>query len=245
MDYYVYLHRKKTNGEVFYVGKGCNRRAYDTKDRSEHWKRTSKKYGFTVEIISNGLQDWYAKELESDYIAYYGRNDLDYGKLVNFTDGGDGISGLVHSEETKDKLRRANLGKKATEEARAKMSNASIGKPKSIEMRRKLSETNKGHYVSEEVKTRLRDAHTGKKMSEEFCKAVSERLKGNTHLLGHRHSDETKAMMSNANKGRVWKYESKQKMTEYARVKSSCPVCNFEGNPGNLAVHIKKYHQEK
>ena len=82
-------------------------------------------------------------------------------------------------------------------------------------------------------------------MSEDFCKAVSESLKGNSHLLGHKHSEEAKAKISEAGKGRAWKSESKDKMARFARNKVTCDVCGFEGNPGNMAIHIKKYHKEK
>ena len=191
MDYYVYLHRKKTNGEVFYVGKGKEDRAWDYY-RSDYWKRITEKHGRVVEILEHGLQEWYAFELEKYMIAYYGRKDLGYGKLINFTDGGEGSSGVVCSKETREK-----------------MSLASLGKPKSEEMRKKLSETNTGHSVSSETREKIRVANTGKVMSEEFRKSVSIRLIGNTHLLGHRHSEETKVKISEAGTGRVLSNEAK------------------------------------
>lgn len=91
MDYYVYLHCKPWSGEVFYVGKGCKRRAWSN-ERNLHWSNTVAKYGLDVKIVSFGLQQWYALELEKELISYYGRKDLGYGQLVNMTDGGDGLS---------------------------------------------------------------------------------------------------------------------------------------------------------
>ena len=94
MDFYVYIHRKKTNGEVFYVGKGSGKRAWHSFGRNTLWKRTSEKYGWSVEIVESGLQGWYAFELEKDLIAFYGRRDLGQGTLTNLSDGGDGASGM-------------------------------------------------------------------------------------------------------------------------------------------------------
>ena len=75
--YYVYLHRKATDGEVFYVGKGKNLRASSYKSRSTFWKSVVAKYGYYIEIVETGLQEWYAFELEKDLISYYGRCDLE------------------------------------------------------------------------------------------------------------------------------------------------------------------------
>lgn len=99
---YVYLHRKATNGEVFYVGKGSDKRCFDKSHRSDYWKRVFKKHGVVVEIYESGLQEWYANELEINLIAYYGRKNLKLGSLINLTDGGEGIVGFVRSKECLD-----------------------------------------------------------------------------------------------------------------------------------------------
>lgn len=113
-NYYVYLHRKATNGEVFYVGKGSGNRAWSKGNRSKFWKDTANKYGFTVEIYIVNVQEWYAYEVERELIAYYGRRDKGTGTLVNMTNGGGGkyseyddykrerLSNLI-SESKKDK----------------------------------------------------------------------------------------------------------------------------------------------
>lgn len=93
MDFYVYVHKKKTTGEVFYVGKGCGTRAWNFNNRSTFWVKVCRKYGCVVEIVKNNLQEWYALELETDLINYYGRSNLGNGPLVNLIDGGDGLSG--------------------------------------------------------------------------------------------------------------------------------------------------------
>lgn len=100
-NYYVYVHRKKTNGEVFYVGKGKGRRAWRFHDRNRLWKRTNDKYGCIVEIVQNNLQEWYALELEIDLVLKHGRVDNNTGTLTNLTDGGEGFQGCVQSEESR------------------------------------------------------------------------------------------------------------------------------------------------
>lgn len=106
MDFYVYLHKKKTTGEVFYVGKGSGNRAWNKESRSEFWKKIANKHGYTVEIHSDNLQEWYAFELEKDLISYYGRRQLGLGPLVNLSDGGEGTGGWIPTQEFKDFRRK-------------------------------------------------------------------------------------------------------------------------------------------
>lgn len=155
-EFYVYLHLRKSDGLVFYVGKGCGDRAYDRADRSAYWKRIEKKHGRTIEFAATGLREWYAFEREAELIAYYGRRDLGHGQLCNMTDGGDGKSGQIMSDSAKAKVSAARmgntafLGRRHSEETRAKMrkprsteTRAKMRKPKSAEMRLKLSESKK------------------------------------------------------------------------------------------------------
>ena len=86
----VYRHRDNSNN-IFYVGIGKNEnRAFDYLNRSNFWKRYSKKYGVNSEIIAKDIDYDTAKELEILLISEYGRRDLGKGMLVNMTDGGDG-----------------------------------------------------------------------------------------------------------------------------------------------------------
>lgn len=171
-DFYVYVHRKATNGQIFYVGKGSGSRAYEF-GRNDHWNRTAKKHGFKVEIVENGLQEWYALELEINLIAYYGRQDLRLGTLVNKTDGGESIVGLIITEEHKHRLRishlgnTSHLGKPHTEEAKNKIRVAQDNE----ESRKRLKEmhlTHKGSKWSEESKARLRSTLTGRGLTESW-----------------------------------------------------------------------------
>ena len=118
----VYRHRDNSNN-VFYVGIGKNEnRAFDYHHRSNFWKRYSKKYGVSTEIIAKDIDYDTAKELEMLLISEYGRRDLGLGNLVNMTDGGDGCVSTIVSKETRIKMRKSRIGKKSTEETKLKLS---------------------------------------------------------------------------------------------------------------------------
>jgi hypothetical protein len=63
MNKIVYLHRKKTNNEIFYVGMGNSKRVY-SRQRSKFWEDTVKKYGYYSVIIADNLSKDDALELE-------------------------------------------------------------------------------------------------------------------------------------------------------------------------------------
>jgi len=88
--YYLYVHRKATDGTIFYVGKGLRDRWKSTGRTNKHWQNTAIKHGVIVDILMQDLQEWYAYEKEIELIAYYGRFDLGEGALVNHDNGGEG-----------------------------------------------------------------------------------------------------------------------------------------------------------
>ena len=100
-------------------------------------------------------------DLEKHYIQYLG-TFANSGHGYNMTEGGDGGSGYIFTQEVRDKISRALKGKPKTEEARRnsglarrghKMSaktrqgimNANLGRQKSDEERKRLSASLKGH----------------------------------------------------------------------------------------------------
>jgi hypothetical protein len=123
-DFYVYIHRRATTGEVFYVGKGAGDRAHSHFGRGTYWQNIVKKHGVIVEIVQSGLQEWAAFEIERDLIALHGRGDCGYGPLVNLTDGGEGATGHRQTDEAKMKSRAAATAAWALQSHRKKVAEA-------------------------------------------------------------------------------------------------------------------------
>lgn len=103
-DFYVYVHRKESNNSIFYVGKGCDCRAYDKTCRNDYWKKTYNKHGLIVEIVLNNLTEQQSFNLEIELIAFYGRENL-----CNLTDGGEGSSGVIFSQSRLSKIKQASI----------------------------------------------------------------------------------------------------------------------------------------
>jgi hypothetical protein len=150
MKFFVYLHKRQTDGIVFYVGKGCRYRHKSKWNRSAHWHSTVNKHGYTIEIVKNGLTEKEAFELEISLIEKY-KSD----KLCNRTLGGEGASGCLVSEETKQKHKtlrnskefRENLSKKAKQ----RFANPEFRKKHSETIRRVFSNPDLKKRISEKV----------------------------------------------------------------------------------------------
>ena len=85
----VYLHRKETNGEIFYVGIGTPKRPYSFIGRNSLWQHIQRKYGCTVEVIQKGLTVEEACDMEIMLIEKYGRISNNSGILSNISPGGE------------------------------------------------------------------------------------------------------------------------------------------------------------
>ena len=105
--YVLYMHTRKSDGRIFYIGIGSKKRSKDRSKRSDEWKEIYREHGRVVKILAEGLTAERAKELEILMIAFYGRikpnpKKLNYGCLVNKTDGGEGTNGYEKTEEQKE-----------------------------------------------------------------------------------------------------------------------------------------------
>ncbi|TXH10235.1 MAG: hypothetical protein E6R03_15705 [Hyphomicrobiaceae bacterium] len=141
--FYVYVHRRVSDGRVFYVGKGKGYRHSTTAGRNKYWHRVAKKHGWFWEKPYENLTEACAHSIEK-MLIYALRP-----QLTNVTDGGEGVSGLRHTEETKRKMvaNRGSFtpwlkGKKMPEAMRAKLRLAKLGTHQSPEHAQK-SRTNK------------------------------------------------------------------------------------------------------
>lgn len=126
------------------------------------------KYGWDniqKEILYEGLTEEHAKFIEVFLIGSYKSNDKRYG--YNLTEGGEGTSGRIVSEETRRIISEKNKGKKLTEEQKEHLRQINLGKRQSEETKRKRSESMKGkkhphkRVLSEKERKRLSDNFKG------------------------------------------------------------------------------------
>ena len=156
----LYAHRKQTDGSIFYVGIGTEKRPYTSKSRNDYWHNTVNKYGYYVDVLSKELSIEDALELEEFVICELGRKDLGNGNLVNLNNGGKG--NLQVSDLTKKKMSESAKGRTAynkgismSDEQKSKLSKARMG----------VASPRKGVKLTEETKDKIRKANLGGKSS--------------------------------------------------------------------------------
>ena len=210
MKYYTYAYLREDN-TPYYVGKGKGDRVHNRGKKDIKPPKDKSR----IILLKQNITEQEAFKHEIYMIAVLGRKDLGTGILYNRTDGGEGSSGAIRSEETRRKIseiqkgeRHHYYGKSLSEEHKRKLSEAlkgdknhNYGKPPSEETRKKMSDAKKGKLLSEEHKQKMREAH--KNPSEEFRKKISYANKGeNNPMYGKKHSEETKQKISKMRKGK-------------------------------------------
>jgi plasmid stability protein len=207
----VYEHIRNDTNEVFYVGIGDEeKRAFSKKGRTQFWKNIVNKVGYSVNIIHKDIDREEAKNIEKYLIKEYGRKNLGTGNLVNLTDGGEGCLNVVVSEETRQKMSKAQKGRIVSDEARQKISEANKGRIVSDEARQKRSEAIKGEKhpmfgkkQSDESRQKMSKTHKGKIVSEETRQKISESIKGEKNpMFGKKRSEKTRQKISIIQKNR-------------------------------------------
>jgi hypothetical protein len=207
--FYTYAYLRE-DGSPYYVGKGNGVRLYK-KSRKEI--RPPKDIS-RILFLKQNLTEEEAFKHEKYMIAVFGRKDLGEGILHNKTNGGEGSSGLIVTEETKKKLSKINSGK----------NHPQYGKPKSEEARRKISENNRNR--SQEIREKIRQAKLGEKNW--FYGRT-----GEAHpMFGRKLSDETRKKLSEIKKGQIPSSVTLQKAKE--KLKGSIYI-----NDGNKCKRIQ------
>ncbi len=224
----IYKATNKINQKV-YIGKtthGLEKRRKRHEDNSlnsklnNYFYKAMRKHGFDSfkwEIIDRANTEKELNILEQFYIADY----KEKGQVYNLTNGGDGISGFVFSEESKRKMSKAHKGKKQTKESKRKLSEAgkgnkhNLGRKASKETKRKMSESGKGN------KNGLGFKHT-----EEAKRKISEAGKGlPSWNKGIPCSKEHREKLSEANKGKHHTEEARKNMREAQRIRREREGC--------------------
>lgn len=181
--FYVYVHKRLSSGIPFYVGKGHGSRCHSSDSRNPHWHNiVAKDGGHNVEIVASGMDEELSLLAEVELIDKFRRSGV---KLVNMTEGGDGVVGLRHSLETRARLAELSRGNKN-----------STGRPVSAETRAKLSAINRIAMADSARRARTTEA-TRRAMQDPKVRAKVARGNANRII-----SPETRAKMSEARKGR-------------------------------------------
>lgn len=138
-EFYVYIHRRKDDGQVFYIGKGKGRRSHD-KRRNGYWRNTARKHGYSIEFAAKGLSEAEAISIERQLIAAH---KILGAPLTNMTDGGEGMSGYIWPTELKLRQSAILKSRLSTPEARKKRSLEATLRGKDPSYRAKQSISNK------------------------------------------------------------------------------------------------------
>jgi hypothetical protein len=120
MDYCTYAYLRE-DLSPYYIGKGKKNRPYSKNRKFKPPTRDR------ILILKKGLTEEEAIRHEIYMIAILGRKDKGTGILRNLTDGGEGISGYSHREETKRRIGESNSRKKCSAKVREKISNSVKG----------------------------------------------------------------------------------------------------------------------
>jgi hypothetical protein len=231
---YAYLREDRT---PYYIGKGSGKRVFSSNRAINRPKDKSR-----IIFLKQNLTEEEAFKHEIYMIAIFGRKDLGTGILHNRTNGGEGASGTIKSEETRRKIGEAKKGKNNPQYGKRGKNCHNYGKSPSEETRKKMSERQKGEKnhnyeksPSEETRKKMSEAQRGennamygKSRSEESRRKQSEARKGKYsgekhYLYGKSPSEETKRKTGEANKDKKWWNDGKgnTKFTE------ECPGENW------------------
>lgn len=152
MDFYTYLWLRE-DGTPYYVGKGTGNRAF-------------RKGSPPVDRII--LQEWPSEtdalQAEQFLIGYYGRKDAG-GLLHNFTDGGDGVTGMRHSQESRARISQSLIGNKRG------AGHPHHTTPHSLATRLQMAAAARGRKLSEETRRKISRAGIGNSRARKLVKA--------------------------------------------------------------------------
>lgn len=219
-NFYVYL-ISRLDGRPCYIGKGRGRRwkkhgVFSTNPHLANIFAQSKEKLPCRKLCKN-LTEEEAFDLECELIKFFGR-EVHGGTLVNQTDGGEGVAGHRHTEESRRKMSLALMGRPGPWK----------GKRRSKEVREKLRQAKLGRPLPREHRKAISEALKGIERSPEFCAAVS------AGKLGKKASEETKKKLRAANRSRDPEVRIKMSigLRRYYSIKQLNPINPSERFPG-------------
>jgi hypothetical protein len=178
-DKVVYLHRRATDGVVFYVGMGSQKRARSGTGRSAQWRAVASVAGFICEIVRAGMTITEALAAEMQEIAKYPAREL-----TNLNPGGGGCK--RHTEATRRKQSENCSSKRP--EVRAKIAATMRGRkrpglkisPVALDALRRAQEARTGTKHTPETIARMKEAQRGRRKTEAHKQRVKETKRDKT-----------------------------------------------------------------
>ena len=215
-----YVYRLLSNGITFYIGKGKRTETYDrinyhlnywVHNKNKKLTNKIKKLNgvFDIEIVFESKNEQECLDLEKKIILEVGRENL-----CNLTDGGEGVSGFNHSEETKQKI---SIWRK--------------GKPLSKETCKKITQNKTGNkYKIKNLSSKIEEMYKTKNIQE-----ISDEL-SLSFITVKNHLVENGLYVYHKNRKRVSE-ETKIKKSALMKNKGNKPVIQYD-KQGN---HIKDF----
>ena len=179
----IYVLKHPDTLEVRYVGKtvrSLNRRLGNHIANAKGNKHNKHLSNWILKILSENNRPIIELLEECEHSVWQEREKYwisQFDNLINLTIGGDGCEGFIHNQETIEKLREVNKGRKHTDEFKEKMSLRLKGKPLTEEHKANIGKSNKGRKASLETKLKLLESHKGIIQSEESKRKRSETIK--------------------------------------------------------------------
>lgn len=167
--------------------------------------------------------------------------------------GGIGFfSGRHHTEESRNKLRLANIGKRHTEQTKELLREISTKNKVLLSQKAKLQWENAklinipigmtGRHHSKQSKIKMSQSHIGKHPTEEQNMKNSNSHKGElNHFYGKRHTRESLLKMSRVHKGRRLTEEQKSKISKANKGKT----IPLEARVKNSETHKGMFHTDE
>jgi len=183
--YYTYAYLRE-DGTPYYIGKGKGDRAY----RKDGKPCATPKDKSKIIRLKTNLTEEEAFNHERYMIYILGRKDLGTGILLNKSDGGEGCSGAIRSEETLKKMSVAKSGENNPIYGKIGKDNPRYGKKHTQETKDRIRKSLQGNVISEETKMKISE------------KNKLNRLEENNPFYGRKHTEESRRKMREAAKRR-------------------------------------------
>lgn len=254
--YYVYVYLRE-DGSPYYIGKGKGKRI-----TAPHNVNVPKDASRRVKLHENVTEEE-AHRLEMDLIAHYGRKNNGTGILRNLTDGGEGNSGWIPSEETRRNIAKSRKGKtyeelmgnKKAEELkdllRERIKNNNPGRTEKSRERAKefMSKSNPSKTEEFSISQRafqlsLGDDHVWR--SDEYRTAQSKKMTGDGNIAKRADIRQKISQNNPMNDPEQIKkisgdnhYSKKPGYESPLKWRLSCIVCRAETNISGLSKHHK------